>query len=36
MGLQTTPIVIEGLPEGKTGNIKTLVVDGLKNKHRYQ
>jgi hypothetical protein len=29
MGLQTAPIVIEGLPKGITRDIKTLVVNGI-------
>jgi hypothetical protein len=27
VGLQTCPIVIQGIPKGKTTNLKTLVID---------
>ena len=30
------PIVIGGMPQGKTGDIDTLVVDGIKNSERFQ
>lgn len=35
MGLQTCPIVIEGIKEMPTRDIKILVVDGIKNTNTY-